>query len=59
MRVLATYVRVVEALGYGIGRFAMLLLFVLMAVLLYGVIGRAGAAPPIWTDEMSQFLLLG
>ncbi|MDA0218641.1 MAG: TRAP transporter small permease subunit [Proteobacteria bacterium] len=37
----------------------MLLLFALMAVLLYGVIGRAGSAPPIWTDEMSQFLLLG
>ena len=59
MSLLARYVRVVEALGYGIGRFAMLLLFALMAVLLYGVIGRAGSAPPIWTDEMSQFLLLG
>lgn len=59
MRVLTAYVRAVEALGYGVGRIAMLLLFVLMAVLLYGAIGRAGSAPPIWTDEMSQFLLLG
>ena len=59
MSLLATYVRVVEAWAYGIGRFAMLLLFALMAVLLYGVIGRAGSAPPIWTDEMSQFLVLG
>ncbi len=59
MSLLARYVRIVEAWAYGIGRFAMLLLFVLMAVLLYGVIGRAGSAPPIWTDEMSQFLLLG
>jgi len=59
VRALTAYVRVVEALGYGIGRIAMLLLFVLMAVLLYGAIGRAGSAPPIWTDEMSQFLLLG
>ena len=47
MSLLATYVRVVEAWAYGIGRFAMLLLFALMAVLLYGVIGRAGSAPPI------------
>lgn len=59
MSLLARYVRAVEALSYGIGRIAMLFLFVLMAVLLYGVIGRAGSAPPIWTDEMSQFLLLG
>lgn len=59
MSLLIGYVRAVEELSYGIGRLAMLLLFVLMGVLLYGVIGRAGSAPPIWTDEMSQFLLLG
>lgn len=59
MRFLTAYVRAVEMLGYGIGRIAMLLLFVLMGVLLYGVIGRATSTPPIWTDEMSQFLLLG
>lgn len=59
MRLLTAYVRAAEALCYGVGRAAMWLLFVLMGVLLYGAIGRAGSAPPIWTDEMSQFLLMG
>jgi TRAP-type mannitol/chloroaromatic compound transport system permease small subunit len=59
MRFLIAYVRAAEALCHGVGRVAMWLLFVLMAVLLYGAIGRAGSAPPIWTDEMAQFLLMG
>jgi TRAP-type mannitol/chloroaromatic compound transport system permease small subunit len=59
MRVLTAYVRTVEVLSYGVGRVAMWFLFVLMGVLLYGAIGRAGSAPPIWTDEMAQFLLMG
>lgn len=58
-RLLELYVRTVEALCYGVGRIAMWLLFVLMGVLLWGAIGRAGASPPIWTDEMAQFLLMG
>ena len=53
------YVRFAEGLCYGVGRAAMWLLFALMGVLLYGAIGRAGSAPPIWTDEMSQVLLMG
>jgi TRAP-type mannitol/chloroaromatic compound transport system permease small subunit len=59
MRLLTAYVRAVEGLAYGVGRIAMWLLFVLMGVLLYGALGRAGSAPPIWTDEMAQFLLMG
>jgi TRAP-type mannitol/chloroaromatic compound transport system permease small subunit len=30
-----------------------------MGVLLWGAIGRAAFTPPIWTDEMAQFLLMG
>lgn len=59
MGLLTAYVRLAEGLCYGVGRVAMWLLFALMGVLLYGAIGRAGSAPPIWTDEMSQFLLMG
>jgi TRAP-type mannitol/chloroaromatic compound transport system permease small subunit len=59
MRILTAYVRVAEGLCHGVGRMAMWLLFVLMGVLLYGAIGRTTDAPPIWTDEMSQFLLMG
>lgn len=53
------YLWLVERLNRGIGRLAMWGLFALMGVLLYGAIGRATAAPPIWTDEMAQFLLMG
>lgn len=59
MRILTAYVRAVEGLAYGVGRIAMWLLFALMGVLLYGALGRAGNSPPIWTDEMAQFLLMG
>ncbi|MCC5959834.1 MAG: TRAP transporter small permease subunit [Rhodobacteraceae bacterium] len=57
--ILITYVRWVEALNYRVGRLAMWGLFVLMAVLMWGAVARAGFTPQIWTDEMAQFLLLG
>ena len=59
MRFLIAWVRAAEALCYGVGRVAMWLLFALMGVMLYGAIARAATAPPIWTDEMAQFLLMG
>ncbi len=58
-RVIVAYLRTVERLNYGVGRLAMYLLFALMGMLLWGVIARAGGTPQIWTDEMSQFLLMG
>lgn len=58
-RILIAYVRLVEGLAYGVGRFAMYILFVLMGVLLWAAIARAGGAPQIWTDDMGQFLLAG
>ena len=59
MRFLTAWVRMAEALSYGVGRMAMWLLFALMGVMLYGAIARAAMTPPIWTDEMAQFLLMG
>jgi TRAP-type mannitol/chloroaromatic compound transport system permease small subunit len=59
LRFLTAWVRAAEALCYGVGRVAMWLLFVLMSVMLYGATARAAATPPIWTDEMAQFLLVG
>ena len=53
------YVRIVDAVNYRIGRFAMYLLFVLMAVMLWSSFARAALTPAIWTDETGQFLLLG
>ncbi|MFN3972397.1 MAG: TRAP transporter small permease subunit [Gemmobacter sp.] len=52
------YLRVVEAVNRSVGRLAMYLLFVLMAVLLFGAISRAVWVPQIWTDESGQFLLM-
>lgn len=59
MRFLIAWVRLSEALCHGVGRLAMWLLFALMGVMLYGAIARATMTPPIWTDEMAQFLLMG
>jgi TRAP-type mannitol/chloroaromatic compound transport system permease small subunit len=58
-RFLIAYVHWVEWLNRVIGRFAMLLLFALMGVLMWGAAARAGWHPQIWTDEMAQFILLG
>jgi TRAP-type mannitol/chloroaromatic compound transport system permease small subunit len=52
------YVRHVEGLNYRIGRFAMYLLFVMMAVLLYSSASKVVKLPANWTLEMAQFLLV-
>lgn len=52
------YVRTVDAFNRFVGRFAMHLLFVLGAILLYSTVSRlAFGAPVNWALEMSQFLL--
>lgn len=56
---LIAYVRLVERFNWLLGRAAMYSLLALMAVLLYGAVMRGVGTPPIWTDEMSQFLLMG
>ncbi|MFA5538119.1 MAG: TRAP transporter small permease subunit [Gemmobacter sp.] len=58
-RFLVAYVRIVERLNHGVGRIAMYLLFALMGVLLWASIARTAFTPQIWTDEMSQFLMVG
>lgn len=58
-RILVAYVRLVERLNYGVGRVAMFLIYVLMGVLLWGALARAGGTPQIWTDQMGQFVLMG
>jgi TRAP-type mannitol/chloroaromatic compound transport system permease small subunit len=56
---LIAYVRTVERLNARVGRFAMYLLFALMGVMLWAAFARAALSPPIWTDEMAQFILMG
>lgn len=58
-RVVIAYLRVVEAVNHRVGRAAMYLFFALMGVLIWGAAARAAGNPQIWTDEMSQFILVG
>lgn len=52
------YVRYIEAFNYRVGRFAMYLLFAMMAVLLWSSITKVLHLPAIWTLEMAQFILV-
>ncbi len=53
-----TYVRYVEALNYRVGRLAMYLLFVMMAILMWSSFSKIINVPSIWTLEMAQFTLV-
>lgn len=57
-RSIIIFVRLVDRMNYGIGRAAMYLLFVLMAVLLWSPITKIAGSPSLWTLEMAQFLMI-
>ncbi|ABA78476.1 TRAP transporter small permease subunit [Rhodobacter sphaeroides] len=57
-RALVAFVRLVDRLNYGIGRFAMYLLFVLMGVLLWSSVSKVFFNPSLWTLEMAQFVMV-
>lgn len=52
------YVRIVEAASRAAGRFAMLMIFAMMGVLLYSAISKAFLFPALWTLETAQFLMV-
>ncbi len=53
-----TYVRWVDAFNYRIGRIAMYLLFVMIAILLWSSFSKTFLLPSLWTLEMAQFSLV-
>jgi TRAP-type mannitol/chloroaromatic compound transport system permease small subunit len=55
---LRAYVRTVEAVNRRVGRAAMYLLFVMMAVLLWSSISKVALVPSLWTLETAQFLMV-
>ncbi|MDT8854197.1 TRAP transporter small permease subunit [Paracoccaceae bacterium Fryx2] len=57
-RPLVIFVRLVDRLNYGVGRFAMYLLFVLMAILLWSSVSKLAFNPSLWTLEMAQFTMV-
>ncbi|MGL4311356.1 MAG: TRAP transporter small permease subunit [Paracoccaceae bacterium] len=53
-----TFLRVVERFNYRVGRFAMYLLFAMMAVLIWSSVTKIIKVPSLWTLEMAQFTLV-
>jgi TRAP-type mannitol/chloroaromatic compound transport system permease small subunit len=52
-----TYVRAVDAFNRHVGRIAMYLIFVMMAILLWSSFSKTFLLPSLWTLEMAQFAL--
>ena len=57
-RPLIAFVRLTDKLNYGVGRFAMYLLFALMAILMWSSISKIFFNPSLWTLEMAQFIMV-
>jgi TRAP-type mannitol/chloroaromatic compound transport system permease small subunit len=58
IRAMASYVRVVDAINYRIGRVMMWGLFVMMGILLWSSISKTFFLPSLWTLEMAQFAMV-
>lgn len=52
------YVRLVEAFNYRVGRFAMYLIFAMVAILAWSSISKTFFLPSLWTLEMAQFTMM-
>lgn len=57
-RALAAYVGFVDTLNRRLGRFAMYLLYLMMAIMVFSMVTKAIRIPAIWTLEMAQFTLV-
>ncbi|WP_339648646.1 TRAP transporter small permease subunit [Halopseudomonas pelagia] len=57
-RTIRMFVRAVDAMNRFVGRCAMYLIFVMMAVLLYSSVSKTFFNPSIWTLEVAQFLMV-
>ncbi|WP_277810782.1 TRAP transporter small permease subunit [Chromohalobacter canadensis] len=52
------YISVIDAMNRFIGRFAMYLIFVLIAVLLWSSVSKVFLTPTMWTLESAQFVMV-
>jgi len=57
-QVIRTFVRVVDAVNYRLGRIVMYGIFVMVAILLWSSISKAFFLPSLWTLEMAQFAMV-
>lgn len=53
-----SFVRMVDAMNYRMGRIAMYLIFVLIGILLWSSISKTFFLPSLWTLEMAQFVMV-
>ncbi|AOZ70002.1 C4-dicarboxylate ABC transporter [Rhodobacter xanthinilyticus] len=52
------YIRLIDRVTLRVGRFAMYLLYVMMAIMLFSSVTKILHMPAIWTLEMAQFVLV-
>ncbi|RKF19943.1 TRAP transporter small permease subunit [Alginatibacterium sediminis] len=57
-KALVGYIKIVEAVNYRVGRFAMYLIIVLIGILFYSAVSKLGHFPSLWTLEMAQFVMV-
>jgi TRAP-type mannitol/chloroaromatic compound transport system permease small subunit len=53
-----SYIRIVDAINYRLGRIIMYGIFVMMAILLWSSISKTFFLPSLWTLEMAQFAMV-
>lgn len=58
MGIIARYVKIVDAVNYRVGRFAMYLVVVMICVLFYSTISKSFFDPSLWTLEVAQFTMV-
>lgn len=57
-RPIRRFVALVDRINYGVGRFAVYLIFVMMAILLWSSVSKTFFQPSLWTLEMAQFTMV-
>lgn len=58
MNFMRSYIRVVDAINYRVGRVIMYGIFVMIAVLLWSSISKTFFLPSLWTLEIAQFAMV-
>ena len=57
-RAILLYINLIDAMNRFIGRIAMYLIFVLMAVLIWSSTSKVFLTPSMWTLETAQFIMM-
>jgi TRAP-type mannitol/chloroaromatic compound transport system permease small subunit len=58
LRLVKTYIRVVDAINYRLGRMVMYSIFFMIGVLLWSSISKTFFLPSLWTLEVAQFAMV-